>query len=240
MKKRVFLNTVLPALLCTAVIAPGCEDEQAAAKQPDEDEASSEDANIKVELPPPPDFDEGKVADKWEDGSYSIYGLRNELEENVKAGDAGTEITVRGYVQEIYEPTPCPEGETCPPGKQPHIWIVDKPEEKGKKRAMMVVNYSFTISDFEADMWKDVPDVTFEKGQQYTIKGKFKRFSDTGFADHRGLLEFVSVKVADPETGSETWRAPPGAPWHPVTLAAQEEQQKKLIEKVNKDAANRG
>jgi hypothetical protein len=196
---------------------------------------------VKVELPPPPDFDEGKVPEKADDGAWSVYGLRKTLDENVKQGEAGVEIEVRGYVQDIYEPPVCPEGEQCAPGKQPHVWITDKPEDKGKKRAMMVVNYAFTIPEFDVKRWEKVPSVMLAKGQQYTFKGKFKRFSDSGFADARGLLDFVAYKAKDPVTGVEAWVAPPGAAWHPLEILRQEEEQKALIEKVNKDAAkNRG
>lgn len=240
MMKRALLIPLLPAVLLLPVTLGGCDDGSKQAENvPSEDEASAEDAAIKVELPPSPDFDEGKVADKWEDGSLSIYGLRKSLEENVKEGDKGTEIMVKGFVQDIYEPPECPEGETCPPAKQPHIWIADKEEEKGKKRAMMVVGYQFSIPEWEAEQWKDVPDVQFEKGKRYTFKGTFKRFSDTGFADARGLLDFRFYKVVDEASGTEVWVAPPGAAWHPKTLALQEEQQKKLIEKVNKDASKK-
>jgi hypothetical protein len=208
-------------------------------KKSAEDEGPSAADNVKFELPPPPDFDEGKVAEKWDDGSWSLYGLRKTIDDNVKAGDAGQEIEVKGFVQDIYEPPVCPEGEKCPPGKQPHIWITDKADEKGKKRAMMVVGYRMTIPDYDAKRWEKIPDVVFEKGKQYTFKGKFRRFSDQGFADARGLLEFTYYKAVDPATGQEGWIAPRNAPWHPLELLRVEEEQRKLVEKVNKDAAKK-
>ena len=232
------------ALLLCGLLGFGlsaCGKEAPKVKKTGEDEAPSAADNVKVELPPAPNFDEGKVAEKYDDGTWSVYGLRHEIDENVKQGDAGVEIEVRGFVQDIYEPPPCPEGETCPLGKQPHFWITDKAEDKGKKRAMMVVNYAFTIPEYDAKRWKDVQNVAVEKGKQYTFKGKFKRFSDTGFADARGLLDFVSYKGLNAKTGQEEWISPPGAPWHPLEILKQEEDQKKLIEKVNKEAGkNRG
>ena len=71
------------------------------------------------------------------------------------------------------------------------------------------------------------------------IKDKFKRFSDQGFADARGLLDFVYYKAIDPATGVEGWVAPKGAAWHPIELLRVEEEQRKLVEKVNKDAAKK-
>ena len=235
------MRSAFTLLITTALcMAPACGGEPAPkVKKSQEDEGPSAADNVKFELPPPPDFDEGKVAEKREDGAWSIYGLRKEIEENVKIGDAGQEIEVKGFVQDIYEPPVCPEGEKCPVGKQPHIWITDKADEKGKKRAMMVVGYRFTIPDYDAKRWEKIPDVVFEKGKQYTFKGKFRRFSDQGFADARGLLEFLYYKAPDPATGQEGWVAPRNAPWHPLELLRVEEEQRKLVEKVNKDAAKK-
>ena len=230
---------LLTAFFCLGLV--GCGKEAPKVKKTAAEDAPTAADNVKVELPPPPDFDEGKVAPKYDDGAWSVYGLRKDLDANVKAGEDGAEIEVRGYVQDIYQPPACVEGEPCVPGKQPHVWITDKADDKGKKRAMMVVNYAFTIPEYDIKRWKDVPNVVLNKGQQYTFKGKFKRFSDTGFADARGLLDFIAYKGVDPKTGVEGWIAPPGAAWHPLTVAAEEEAQKALIDKVNKDAAkNRG
>ena len=230
---------LLTAFFCLSLA--GCGKEAPKVKKSGEDDAPTAADNVKVELPPPPDFDEGKVAEKYEDGVWSVYGLRKELDANVKQGEAGVDIEVRGFVQDIYEPPVCPEGQQCPPGKQPHVWITDKADDKGKKRAMMVVNYAFTIPEYDVKRWKDVPGVMLAKSEPYTFKGKFKRFSDTGFADARGLLDFIAYKAKDLKTGVEGWVAPPGAPWHPLEEAAEAERQKELIEKVNKNAdKNRG
>jgi hypothetical protein len=229
--KRLFQTTVLPTLLCLSI---GCDKGEAKEKKVDEDVATE--SAVKVELPPTPNFEEGKVDEKYPDGAWSIYGLRQELDENIKAGEAGQEIEVRGYIQEIYEPPECEE-EPCPPGKQPHVWITDHEGQEGKKRAMMVVSYSFTIPEWDAKRWKDVPNVVLNKGKQYTFKGRFKRFSDQGFADDRGLLEFIAYKDINPATEQMEWIYPPGAAWHPLELARQEEDQKKLIEAANKAAA---
>lgn len=220
----------LPLLLAAA---PGCDSkEEKSADLEEKKEAAA--PKIKVELPPSPDFDEGKVDPTYADGSSSIYGLRTDIDENTKKGDAGTEITVKGYIQEIYVAPECPEGEICAPPKQPHVWITDKPDQKGKKRAMQVVNYRFKIPEWDAKRWKDQTDVILEKGKQYTFKGKFKRFSDTGFSDDRGLLEFVAYKPHDPETGAELdqWVYPPGAPWHPLEVQRMDEENAALAEKA--------
>ncbi len=236
--KRLFRRTLLPTLLCLSASTIACDKGDKKEKKADADIASG--SSIKVELPPSPNFDEGKVDEKYPDGAWSIYGLRQDIDENIKAGEAGTEIELRGYVQEIYEPPECEE-EPCPPGKQPHLWLTDKPDSGGKKRAMMVVSYAFTIPEYDAKRWKDVPNVILKKGQQYTFKGRFKRFSDQGFADDRGLLEFIAYKDINPETEQMEWIYPPGAAWHPLELARQAEDQQKLIEAAAKTAkAQRG
>jgi hypothetical protein len=234
-----FRNTfVLASLL--APLALGCTEkvEEAA---PEKEEIS----NVKVELPASPDFDEGRAAVKWEgdpDDAYSIYGLRKDIDDRLKEGEAGEKIVVKGWVQEIYVPPECPEGQLCPPGKQPHFWITDFAEEKGKKRAMMVVNYYFPIPDWDEatkETWKDQPLVVVEVGKQYTIKGEFKRFSSSGFAHDNGLLEFNSYKAPnpDPASGGELiWIYPPNCDWHPLTIAQQEAQNAEMQEKMAKDA----
>lgn len=175
---------------------------------------------VTVTLPPSPNFDEGKAPVQWEDGTYSIYGLRKDIDKHVAMGDVGEDVEVKGYVQDIYIPPECPEGETCPNPKQPHLWITDKPDEKGHKRSMMVVNYRFSIPEWDVKRWRRQPDVVLEKGQRYTFKGKFRRFSTSGFASDRGLLEFTAYRPHDPDTGTELdeWVYPPGAPWHPLEL----------------------
>jgi len=193
---------------------------------------------IQVQLPPSPGFPTGAAPDKYPDGVWSIAGLRRDLDAQVKAGDAGTEIEVRGWVLEIYVPPECPEGEVCPPPKQPHLFIVDAEADKGKRNAMMVVNYAFTIPEWDARRWKGQPDVVVEVGKQYTFKGKLRQFSDTGFAHDRGLLEFVAYRPHDPDTGLELadWVYPPGAPWHPMEIARQEEENAALAERAARAA----
>jgi hypothetical protein len=230
-------------LLPLVLTAPACDKaEEAPQQKAAEDELP--DTNIKVELPASPDFQEGKAPEKWEEGCvggecpWSIWGLRQKLDENVKAGETGTEILVKGWVQEVYVAPPCPEGQMCPPPKQPHLWITDEVDSKGKKRAMMVVNYRFVIPEWDAKRWKDQPVVEFVEGKRYTFKGKFKQFSDTGFAFDRGLLEFVAYKPIDPTTNQEAadWVYPPGAPWHPLEIARQQEANAALVEKAKATA----
>jgi hypothetical protein len=193
-------------------------------------------ATVRVELPPPPTYPEATAPDRYPDGAWSIAGIREDLDRHVADGDAGKEITVKGWVSEIYVPPACPAGDTCPPAKQPHLWITDDAADKGKRRAMMVVNYRFTIPEWDKARWKRAPEVGLEVGKQYTIKGKVRTFSDTGFASAEGLLEFVAYHPLDPATGAELadWVYPPGAYWHPDEVARQDEETRALAERVAK------
>jgi hypothetical protein len=225
-------NKLASALLIASLVPTVACDK--GAKEGGDKEKKEEIPNVQVGLPPAPNFDDARAPEKWEDGTYSIFGLRANIDENIKAGEEGTEIEIKGFVQELYVPPECPPDDAfCDPGKQPHFWITDKADTKGKKRAMMVVNYRFKIEEFEEEMWAEVPQIAVEVGKQYKFKGKFKRFSDTGFAHNMGLLEFVAVDgVIDAETGQTGWVYPPAAPWHPVAVAAMEEQNRELAEKA--------
>jgi hypothetical protein len=218
-----------------ALAATACQGEAPKAEQLEQQQEKIE--KIAVELPASPNFDEGKAPLTWEDGTYSIYGLRKELDANLAAGAEGKEIEIKGWVQEIYQPPVCAEGESfCPLGKQSHFWITDSEGEQGKKRAMMVVAYKFAIPDFQAELWEGQPLVVPEIGKQYTIKGKFVRFSSTGFAHDQGLLEFVAYKAADPKTGEMVWIYPPGAAWHPLEVARIEEENKAMAAQAAEEA----
>ena len=201
----------------------------------DEPELPDDGPKIAVALPPVPSFDEPARVDKYEAGEWSVAGLRKDIDARVVEGNAGTEVEVRAYVQEIYVPPTCPAGDVCPPSKQPHVWVVDDPAEKGKRNAMLVVNYAFTIPEWDAKRWEGQDEVVLEVGKQYTFKGKFKQFSDSGFASDRGLLEFVAVRYEP--TGQ--WVYPPGAYWHPLEIARQEEASRELAEKAAEAARKR-
>ncbi len=172
------------------------------------------------ELPPPPIYSDSEVPDRYEDGAWSIRGLRNEFDERVKEGEAGTEVEVLAWLQEVYVAPTCPAQGSCPPAKQPHLWVTDEPDERGKRHALLVANYYFSIPEFDAKRWKGQPEVVMETGKRYRMRGRFKRFSDTGFAHDRGLFEFIAVEVID-ERGKKSWVYPPGAPWHPIEVERQ-------------------
>jgi hypothetical protein len=197
-------------------------------------------SNVQVELPASPGFEDADVPDRYDDGAYSIRGLRRELDARIAEGEAGQEILVRAFLSRIYTPPECPQGSPCPPTRQPHLWLTDDDDDRGTRRALMVVSYSFAIPEWQAKDWKKQPQVAMDVNKRYTIKGRFKRFSDTGFADDQGLLEFIAYRPHDPETGQEQpgkWVYPRGAPWHPLVIAQQEAANRALAERAARDAA---
>ncbi|MEM6990881.1 MAG: hypothetical protein AAF721_10300 [Myxococcota bacterium] len=184
-------------------------------------------------LPPSPTFPTAFPTDRYEDGAWSIAGLRRNIDQQLKRGLEGTEVDVRVRVLEIYNPPTCAIGDACAPGKQPHLWVVDGEEFKGKHDALLVANYRFTIPEWDAKRWSNQPDVVLEVGKVYTISGRFKQFSDTGFAHERGLLEFIAVQRPVAGGGHE-WIYPPGAPWHPLELARQDKANEELRRKAKR------
>jgi hypothetical protein len=229
-------HRIAPTILLAApLLLAGCDKEPPPAAEGGAEKAEQL-PNVQVNLPPTPNFEEDKAPEKWEDGAYSIFGLRQNIDENLAQGNAGTIINLKGWVMEVYVPPVCPEGEFCPPGKQPHVWITDHQNQQGKKRAMMVVNYRFQIPEWDAERWKGQPDVVLEVGKQYSFRGKFVRFSSTGFAHDQGLLEFDSYQAPNVETGQLEWVYPLGAAWHPVEIARQEEENRALAERAAQTA----
>ena len=87
--------------------------------------------------------------------------------------------------------------------------------------------------------WKGAPAVVMEPGKRYTIKGRFQRYSSFGFADDRGLFEFVAYHPLD-KTGRERpeWVYPPGAPCHPRTIQMQEAEERELAEQAARERAH--
>ncbi|MFK7987227.1 MAG: hypothetical protein AB8I08_14480, partial [Sandaracinaceae bacterium] len=82
-------------------------------------------------IPPPP------YEVQYSDNSYSIYGVRR------RGGTTmDTELSVTGYIVDIYVPPECPEGRTCDPPAAPHMWIADVREPGEDDTRLMVAGYA--------------------------------------------------------------------------------------------------
>lgn len=156
------------------------------------------------------------VVARYDDGSFSVAGLRERFEDHLRDGEAGKEIVLTAYVQEIYSPPDCQaEAPGCEPAKYPHLWVVDSPDIKDRGQAMLVADIAFEIPEWDREKWEDQPRVVMEVGHRYAIRGLFVRQSESGFEREDGLF---ALRAYRPEPGAG-WVDPPGAPWHPETIA---------------------
>lgn len=168
MKRTLTVNTllILTAVGCSSTPAGLFGTEEATALPP-----------IKVDLPPPPSFNEEHPPLEYPDGSVSIYGLRKQIDKYLNK-----EAKVKAFLLEVYLCPPCPKGQTCKLCDQPHFFLSDKPAGK-KEKALIVVDYL---------MPKQKPPL-LTLGKEYVIEGTFARNSPTGFASADGLLQFTRM-----------------------------------------------
>ena len=85
------LATAVAALLGASVLV-GCDDEEALDLKSEQSE-EEQGPPVSVTLPPTPDFDEGKAPEQWEDGAWSIWGLRRDIDKHVEEGENGIRCT---------------------------------------------------------------------------------------------------------------------------------------------------
>lgn len=161
-------------------------------------------------LPPPPH------PTQYPDQSYSVYGLRKRMQRTVD-----TEVSVTGYIVEIYAPPACPQGRTCPPARMPHIWVADDRGEQDPNKRMRVAGYAENqqmidqaIEDARRGEQQEVHEggpppipTDLAVGAKIRLTGQFVRVSGTGFADSQGMLDYRSHQILEPAPG-----APPAEP----------------------------
>jgi hypothetical protein len=176
---------------------------------------------LELGLPQPPAFFDPAVPILAEDGTWSVLGLRAVLDELLPEAEAGRVVLVNAYVQEVYAPPVCPENQLCPPGKQPHAWVIDDPDVRGKQRALMVTSIHFPIPEWDPQAqraWASEPELVLEPGRRYVFMGWFRRFTDSGFAHDRGLLELLAI-TDYPLEDDPRWIAPRNSQYHPKARA---------------------
>jgi hypothetical protein len=172
---------------------------------------------VKVNLPPPPNFDAATAPVQYPTGEYSVYGLRKSMSKIMDK-----DVQVKGYLLYLYEcppeirkcndeadakkkkerrkaapapgglpakgQEPPPEG-GCRPCEQPHFFISDQPNGK-VERAILVADYP--IKDWKTGRPKAL---AVKQGEQYVVTGTFAINSITGFAASNGLI--VHKRTAD-------------------------------------------
>lgn len=143
-------------------------------------------------LPPPP------FPTTYEDDSYSIYGLRSRA---TKVLD--TDLSVTGYIVEVYEPPPCEKRkkEECPKAAMPHIFIADTADQTERAEQLIVVGYADNQEQLErARRGRKTTTISgdvlvpkdLKVGNKVRVKGYFTLISSGGFNTSNGLLEYDS------------------------------------------------
>jgi hypothetical protein len=163
---------------------------------------------VKVNLPPPPNFDAATAPVQYPTGEYSVYGLRKTMSKVLDK-----DVRVKGYLLYLYECPPeirkCNEEQDakqkkekrkaaakgappateappaqggCRPCEQPHFFISDAPNGK-IERALLVADYP--VKDWKT---KKPKPIAVKQGEQYVVTGTFAINSITGFAASNGLI----------------------------------------------------
>ncbi|MEO0324265.1 MAG: hypothetical protein AAF447_14990 [Myxococcota bacterium] len=143
-------------------------------------------------LPPPPQ------SVTHDDGSYTIWGVRNRIGTTLD-----TELAVKGRIVQIYLPPECEE-EPCARPAAPHMWIADDAGEDDQDEMLMVVGYAENqeaIDDaveLAARGRYEPPDpesgllpipTDFTVGNLVKVSGRFAR-TGGGFNNSEGLVEY--------------------------------------------------
>lgn len=190
---------------------------------PNRDEPLIPADELVISLPEPPKaglLDPPDVPLRYDDGAYSIKGLRHDFDAQIQSGEAGSDVTVRAFVKELHPSPGCTSGPDC---RQAHLFATDERDTQGRRFALLIGAYAFDLEEHEAELWADEPEVVLTVGQQFLFKGKFVRFSDSGFHDERGVLQFTAYQ--DP---AGEWVYPKGADWHPKAVAMMAEQEAQM------------
>jgi hypothetical protein len=171
---RMLLGTRYAAVVLLGLLA-GCQSSAGTGALLGSEEATPL-PGIKVDLPPPPNFDVEGQPTQYSDGTVSVYGLRRR-----KNRYLSKEVTVKAHLLEVYQCRRCPKGQTCKLCDQPHFFLADSPNGE-KEKALLVADY--------VRQHQQPPSLTV--GKQYNVSGVFTR-SAAGFADSDGLLQFIKM-----------------------------------------------
>jgi hypothetical protein len=181
-------------------------------------------APIKVDLPPPPNFNVSNAPEQYPTGEFSIYGLRKKLKQNLDK-----DVQVKAYLLEIYE---CPAeqrkcndelavkskkekmkaakaaakaakkgGEPPPVAEAPRApggcRPCDQPHFFMGDTPTTKLERALLVADYPLKDWntgKPKPLVA-KTGEQYIVTGNFAINSIGGFAASDGLI--IHKKLTD-------------------------------------------
>ncbi|MAT27885.1 MAG: hypothetical protein CMN29_23495 [Sandaracinus sp.] len=160
---------------------------------------------VEPNLPPVPTLPPPPHPTQYDDSSYSIYGARARLQNTLDS-----ELSVTGYIVDIYQPPECDPREPDCRVAAPHMWIADTRIPEGEVRdkrdvQMMVVGYAENQEQIDeavelAERGRyEPPDpesgllpipTDFHVGNKVKVTGQFMRVSSSGFNNSEGLLEY--------------------------------------------------
>lgn len=159
------------------------------------------------DLPPVPKVRSPRHKIQYEDGTYSVFGLRKRLRDNIDEV-----VRVKGLVIKIYQPQPCDEGETCPPQTMPHVWLGDDLDESSEQKLLLFVGYAIGHDgthqakngagevklSTEEQASSQLPIVhDWHRGNRYIVKGTLRRISEGSCFAPDVLLEYIEHQCLD-------------------------------------------
>jgi hypothetical protein len=205
--KRSALTVI--AVFALAACLPACGGEDAAKSKLVVKQLDS----YKPNLPTVPTIPKPNVPETYPDGSYSVYGLRRQINKTIE-----TQVTVTAYIADIYEKPVCPEGKTCHT-IMPHLFLADEKDEPLERRHLRLVGYAKSFKEMEDEQAKaekgveeELPEGVYlapivwdwREQHKYKITGRFTRQSGEGFMATDGLIEYASHECLDcPEEDEE-------------------------------------
>ena len=156
-------------------------------------------------IPPPPH------PLQYQDGTHSVYGVRQRIRNTMD-----TDVEVTGYIVEIYQPPACEEP-PCPVATAPHMWLADTAAEEDAGKRLTVVGYAENQAQIDEAIedarrgrtQEDLPDgvlpipTDFAVGAKVKVQGHFTRISGSGFNISDGLLEYRAHTILEAAPGSE-------------------------------------
>lgn len=138
---------------------------------------------------------------RYDDGTYSVYGLRRMMSTTMDQ-----EVEVTGYIVEIYQRPDCDDEENCSTAVAPHIFLADSVGETDADKRILVAGYATRQSEVEDAVRRarrrrrpmeepgpnDPPPIPtdFAEGNKVRLRGQFQRYSNVGFQSTNGLLEY--------------------------------------------------
>lgn len=184
-------------VLAAALVSAGCD--QLSASEAEVETLPEIVPNLpEVPTIPPPPF-----PTTYEDESYSVYGLRHRLMQNLD-----TDVAVTGYIMEIYEPPPCKlkKKEECPRVDAPHMFVADAKDKTDRADQLIVVGYADNQEQLARarrgrktttiDGSVVVPS-NLKVGDKIVAKGTFRLISSGGFNTSNGLLEYSTHETVE-------------------------------------------